>query len=296
MQVVYLGDDPKKNTWVMRKGHWTGGEPTKRGSGVLGRAFVDHAPEHLPQNQTSRGVYPPTALPRWLRLKIRPLAPWCFLCPGGQRMASGGGSHSDPSARQWPNPQPSLAALSTLMTPSCLGLPRAPLAGVKRELRGTRQPLADPQCPKPQTPPPRHASPSPHAWRSWGQIMQCLSLGSHQAAPRHLSSHGTSRPHGVQGRNPQALFPPPRSPFPFPGSVLLPNSLSPNSALSSQHILPSDLHVFPLSVSSHRDHKFQESIAFCLLTHCPTSGTWDDAGHEVSNHEVFKGLPWQSPG
>ena len=118
VQAFYLGDDPRKNTWVMRKGRWTGGEPTKHGSGVPGRAFVDHAPKHLPQNETCLGIYPSTALPCWLRLKIRPLAPWWLLCPGGQRMASGGGSHSYPSARQWPSPQPSLAALSTLTTPS----------------------------------------------------------------------------------------------------------------------------------------------------------------------------------
>lgn len=165
-------------------------------------------------------------------------------------MASGGGRHSEPSARQWTwvfstsphhrKPQPSLAALSTLTKPSCLGLPRAPLAGVKGEPQGTRQPLADPQSPKPQ-PPPRNASLPPRAWRSWGQMIQCPSFGSHQATPRHLSPHGTSHPHEVQGRNPQALFPPPCSPFPFPGSILLPNSLSPISALSSQHILPSDL-------------------------------------------------------
>lgn len=159
-----------------------------------GRAFVDHTPKPLPQNQTSRGIYPPTALPRWLRIKIRPLAPWWFHCPGGQRMASGGGRHSEPSARQWTwvfstsphhrKPQPSLAALSTLTKSSCLGLPRAPLAGVRREPRGTGSP-GRPLGPAPQRPP-RSASLPPRAWRSWGQITQRLSFGLHQATPRHL--------------------------------------------------------------------------------------------------------------
>lgn len=146
-------------------------------------------------------------------------------------MASGGGRHGEPSTRQWTwvfstsphhrKPQPSLAALSTLTKPSCHGLPRAPLAGVKREPQGTRQPLADPQSPKPQ-PPPCNASLPPRAWRSWGQMIQCLSFGSHQATPWHLSPHGTSHPHGVQGRNPQALIPSTTLPISLPRHCLTP--------------------------------------------------------------------------
>lgn len=95
-----------------------------------------------------------------------------------------------------------------------------------------------------------------------------LSFGSHLATPRHLSSHGTSHPHGLQGRNPQVLFPLPRSPFPLPGSVLLPNSLSPVSTLSSQHILPTAY--FPcLSLPIVTTSSRRAYLLVCLLTALP---------------------------
>ena len=140
-------------------------------------------------------------------------------------MASGGGRHSEPSARQWTwvfstsphhrKPQPSLAALLTLTKPSCLGLPRAPLSGVKGEPQGTRQPLADPQSPKPQ-PPPRNASLPPRAWRSWGQMIQCPSFGSHQATPWHFSS-----PRGP-GQEPPSPIPSTTLPISLPRLCLTP--------------------------------------------------------------------------